>query len=100
MLSALELDFSFSWSFFIGMHSSESARVSDGGVNRGGGEYTAINYEGALTVVETMVVMAAVDAAASVAAPEAGNSGGGIGSVDVGSGNNDCTDNSDGNGNG
>ena len=63
-------------------------------------ENTAINYEGALTVVEMMVVMAAVDAAASVAAPEAGNSGGGIGSVDVGSGNNDCTDNSDGNGNG
>ena len=46
---------------------------------------TAINYEGALTVVETMVVTAEVDAAASAAAPEAGNSGGGIGSVDVGS---------------
>ncbi len=44
-----------------------------------------------------------MDAAASVAAPEAGNSGSLYGSgsgVDVDSGNDDCSDNSEGNGDG
>jgi hypothetical protein len=44
--------------------------------------YTTIKYEVALTEVETvvMVVMVAVDAAASAGVPEAGNSGRGYGS--------------------
>ena len=56
-----------------------------------------INYEAASTAV-----LAAVDAGALAAAPEAGESGHGYdsGGVDVGSGNADCSDDSDGKGNG
>jgi hypothetical protein len=46
---------------------------------------TTINYKAASPVVKTAVVMAAVDAVASKAAPEAGNSGNGGGSSGGGS---------------
>ncbi len=66
---------------------------------------TIINYEAASTAVKTAAVMVVVDveAAASMAAPDAGNSGsgygsggggGGGGSVDVGSGEDNGSDES------
>ena len=66
---------------------------------------TTINYEAASTAVKTAAVMVVVDveAAASMAAPDAGNSGsgygsggggGGGGSVDVGSGEDNGSDES------